>query len=234
MWRVFMCTAGTSGEHGCATSEIPLAQKRGSSAAPGMSPRNSGENSPVTVEMLTPTFSKTRPRMTAVTPPPPSARCHGVRSNRPGAAPACGRCARNSSSIASNAAQMRSRSAANQAAARSQRSGSGGKVAASVMSGMSPVWRSASASAIAPASATLSDRAGARKGITTRASAARCTAGGAPALSRPRRIVSSGANAKRWSGNVAEVVISTRRDCGSRAARNSFHEPCRATRQRAA
>src|SRR5215470_14622511 len=60
-------------------------------------------------------------------------------------------------------------------------------------SGNSPVWRSASASAMAPARATLSDRAGRRNGIITRAEAARRTASGAPALSRPKRIVSSAA-----------------------------------------
>src|SRR5207302_6839371 len=38
-------------------------------------------------------------------------------------------------------------------------------------SGNSRVWRSASASAMAPATATLSDRAGRRKGMTTRAAA---------------------------------------------------------------
>ncbi len=82
MKRVFMCTAGTSGEHICATSEMPLAQKRGSSVAPGISLRNSGENSPNSVEILTPTFSNTRPVMVDMTPPPPGAplesgRCHG-------------------------------------------------------------------------------------------------------------------------------------------------------------
>ena len=42
------------------------------SAAPGICLRNSSEKAPWTVEMLTPTFSKTRPRITAITPPPPS------------------------------------------------------------------------------------------------------------------------------------------------------------------
>src|SRR5580704_15380677 len=56
MCRVFICAAGTSGEHIWATSEMPLAQKRGSWDAPGISLRNSGENAPETVEMLTPTF----------------------------------------------------------------------------------------------------------------------------------------------------------------------------------
>ena len=41
-------------------------------------------------------------------------------------------------------------------------------------SGNNSVWRNPSASATAPASATLSDRAPGRNGITTRAAAARC------------------------------------------------------------
>ena len=85
--RVFMCTAGTLGFRGWAISEMPLAQKRGSSSAPGICLRNSGENSPCTVEVWTPTFSKTRPCIIDMMPPPPlpSSRCHGVRSKRPGA-----------------------------------------------------------------------------------------------------------------------------------------------------
>src|SRR4249919_3449900 len=86
--RVFMCTAGTFGLCGCAISEMPEAQKRGSFTAPGISLRNSGANSPCTVEQCTPTFSKTRPCIIAITPPPPGAppwsvRCHGVRTKRP-------------------------------------------------------------------------------------------------------------------------------------------------------
>src|SRR3546814_3312137 len=50
MWRVFMCTAGTRGERRCATREIPLAQNRGSSSAPGICRANSGEKRPNTVE----------------------------------------------------------------------------------------------------------------------------------------------------------------------------------------
>ena len=65
MWRVFMCAGGTWGERGWATSEMPLAQKRGSSAAPGICAANSGASSPHTVETLTPTFSNTRPRISA-------------------------------------------------------------------------------------------------------------------------------------------------------------------------
>src|ERR1043166_4600618 len=71
--RVFMCTAGTCGLHMWAMSETPDAQKRGSSAAPGMSLRNSGANSPNTVETFTPTFSNRRPRSVAIMPPPPGA-----------------------------------------------------------------------------------------------------------------------------------------------------------------
>ena len=66
-----------------AISEMPLAKKRGSSAAPGMSLRNSGANSPNTVETCTPTFSNTRPFIIAITPPPPGGA--GVV----GAAPRC-------------------------------------------------------------------------------------------------------------------------------------------------
>ena len=69
--RVFMCTAGTCGFCGCAINEMPEAQKFGFSAAPGISLRNSGANSPCTVEQCTPTFSNTRPRISAMTPPPP-------------------------------------------------------------------------------------------------------------------------------------------------------------------
>jgi hypothetical protein len=50
------------------------------------SPRNSGANSPWTVETCTPTFSNTRPRIIAMTPPPPGppvwsvrTACQGVR-----------------------------------------------------------------------------------------------------------------------------------------------------------
>src|SRR5882724_3122334 len=116
----------------CATSEIPLAQNRGSSLAPGMSLRNSAENSPSTVEILTPTFSKTRPRMIAIVPPPPPGRCQLERSKRP-AGSSVGRSPANSSSSASNAEQIRSRSPANQVSAAAQRIGSGGKAATSVI-----------------------------------------------------------------------------------------------------
>ncbi len=132
MWRVFICAAGTSGEHIWATSEMPLAQKRGSCDAPGISLRNSGENSPDTVEMLTPTFSKTCPRMTEIVPPPPPGRCHSLRSKRPGGRPS-GHAPANSASIASNSAQIRSRSSENHASAGAHRTASGEKEGCSVM-----------------------------------------------------------------------------------------------------
>src|SRR6202023_757276 len=86
-------------------------------------------------------------------------------------------------------------------------------------SGNSLVWRSASASAMAPARATLSDRAGRRKGMTTREAAHSWTCPGTPALSRPSTIVSSEAKAKRWSATRPDVVIRIRREQGSRSAR---------------
>ena len=42
--RVFMCAAGTSGEQGWMTTDTPEAQKRESSAAPGILSRYSSEN----------------------------------------------------------------------------------------------------------------------------------------------------------------------------------------------
>ena len=63
---------------------MPLAQKRGSVSAPGICARNSGLNSPHTVETLTPTFSNTRPRITLITPPPPPGRGHAVRHEAAG------------------------------------------------------------------------------------------------------------------------------------------------------
>src|SRR3954451_10241839 len=117
--RVFMCTVGTLGFQGWAISEIPEAQKRGSSSEPGIWPRNSGAIVPCTVEMWTPAFSNTRPRSIAISPPPPgapawSARAHGVRSNRPGAVAPGSNGPSASVSRTSRAAQMRSRSALNQ------------------------------------------------------------------------------------------------------------------------
>ena len=83
--RVFMCTVGTCGFQGCAISEMPLAQNRGSSSPPGICLRNSGENSPCTVEQCKPTFSNTRPDIIDITPPPPAplSRCQGVRLKCP-------------------------------------------------------------------------------------------------------------------------------------------------------
>ena len=119
MKRVFMCTAGTLGERMCATSEMPEAWKRGSWSAPGICLRNSGLNSPYTVETLTPTFSNTRPRMIDITPPPrsspfsPRSRCQALRSNVPAGRSLC--VPVSSVSIFSNTAQMRSRKPSNQA-----------------------------------------------------------------------------------------------------------------------
>src|SRR4051794_28392498 len=62
----------------------------------------------------------------------------------------------------------------------------------------SPVWRSASARAIAAADATLSERSPGRSGIRTRRSARSCTKVGAPALSLPSIRMSSGMYATRW------------------------------------
>ena len=67
---------------------MPDAQNLGSSVAPGICERNSGLNSPCTVEQCTPTFSNSRPYIIDITPPPPglpvwSARSHGVRTKRP-------------------------------------------------------------------------------------------------------------------------------------------------------
>ena len=53
----------------------------GLSFAPGISDRNSGENSPNTVEMFTPTFSKTFPCMMDISPPPPGAPVWSVLSH---------------------------------------------------------------------------------------------------------------------------------------------------------
>ena len=110
-----MCTAGTWGECMWATSEMPEAQKRGSSSAPGMEAANSGAKLPCTVEMLTPTFSNTRPFMIDMVPPPPGApswlvRCQLLRSNRPGASAPFGASGVSASSRPSKAVQISSRS----------------------------------------------------------------------------------------------------------------------------
>src|SRR5262245_45087632 len=143
--RVFMWTAGTCGLCMWAISEMPEAQKRGSSAAPGMSLRNSGANSPNTVDTWTPTFSNTRPFISDITPPPPSrplwsARLHGRRTKRPAAPSPSGALAGNASSIASNAAQMRSRRASNQARVRPWRASRSAGSAAAAGAGVG-AWR---------------------------------------------------------------------------------------------
>ena len=68
---------------------MPDAQKLGSSSAPGICLANSGENSPNTVEIWTPTFSNTRPCIMDISPPPPGApvwslRSQASRTNLPG------------------------------------------------------------------------------------------------------------------------------------------------------
>src|SRR3569833_3114640 len=83
-----MCTAGTYGFVICATSEIPHATKRPSdSSEPGTKPRACGENTPHTWLKLTPTFSKTLPRIRRECPPPcsrcPSGLLHERCSKRP-------------------------------------------------------------------------------------------------------------------------------------------------------
>ncbi len=69
--RVFMCTAGTCGLCRWAISEMPEAQKRGSSARPespcGIPARTRHARS----RQCTPTFSNTRPFIIDITPPPP-------------------------------------------------------------------------------------------------------------------------------------------------------------------
>src|SRR6185437_16493695 len=133
--RVFMCAAGTCGLCGWAISETPEAQKRGSVSAPGMSLRNSGANSPCTVEQCTPTFSNTRPCIIAMTPPPPgwpvwSVRFHGVRTKRPAGRAASGAWPGSASSSASRPAQMSSRSVSNHARARALRASMSAFIAA--------------------------------------------------------------------------------------------------------
>ncbi len=115
--RVFMCTVGTCGLTGWAISEMPEAQKRGSSSAPGICLRNSGENSPWTVDVCTPTFSKTRPYIIDMRPPPPlpSSRCQSLAVKRPGSRSAKG--PDSSSSRVSKEVQIVSRRLSNQARA---------------------------------------------------------------------------------------------------------------------
>ncbi len=78
------------------TSEMPPAQNCPSlSSAPGICLRNSSLNVPQTSETLTPTFSKTLPRMVDISPPPPlsptlSSRSQVLRVNLPGIGPYIG------------------------------------------------------------------------------------------------------------------------------------------------
>ena len=106
---------------------MPDAQNRGSLSMPGtpraaMARCAASPRVPWTVEVLTPTFSNTRPpRMTDITPPPASlpssaVRRVTVRSNRPAGRPAVGPVDWLSSNV-SKAAQIRSRRVSNQALA---------------------------------------------------------------------------------------------------------------------
>ena len=122
--RVFMCAVGTLGLTGWAMSDTPEAQKRGSASAPGICLRNSGANSPCTVEVWMPAFSNTRPAIRLMVPPPPgappcSARVHGVRRKRAAARSPNGAVSGSSASSRSKDAHRSSRSASNQTRARS-------------------------------------------------------------------------------------------------------------------
>ena len=221
MWRVFMCTAGTLGERMWATSEMPVAKKRGSCSAPGICLRNSGLNSPNTVETLTPTFSNTRPRMSDMVPPPrsspsgPASRCHALRSKRPGASSRC--VPESSSSMRSNSPQMRSRSSSNQSARRLLALGEGGGVGqlgGSLSRRAHRILRSGEGPRSIPsppASATLSERKPFCSGMRNRRSAASCTASGTPALSRPSSSVSSVRKATSGKRSAPDVVSRTSR-----------------------
>ena len=129
--RVFICAVGACGFTGWAMKEMPLAQKRGSWSAPGICLANSGAKVPCTVEMWQPTFSNTRPAISAMTPPPPSepsfsVRVHVVLTKRPGAWPSQPGRPSASSSIRSSAAQSSSRKCSNHRRARSFRAGLNG------------------------------------------------------------------------------------------------------------
>ena len=193
MWRVFMCAGGACGERRCATSEMPLAQNRPSASAPGIWPRNSGLNSPQTVETFTPTFSNTRPRMiadhaaAAAGPVPglplePARRQVGVRGAgivvldrlEGGADPVAQLLEPGAGRLAARCGRRRSRR----------------DLVDSRPSAAAP--RPAT---IAAAIATLSERSPGRSGIRTRRSARRWTAPGTPALSLPSIRMSSGMNA---------------------------------------
>ena len=176
---------------------MPAAQKRGSSPAPGMFCAKSFEKVPKTVEMLTPTFSKTRPCMTDIVPPPASVpasafRFQVLRSKRPGLRSARGPAS--SSSIFSNSEQMRLRSSSNQPAARGFCS-----VAMSMFIVLGPLnW----ASGAGLAEGFAEDHSGSDRDVQRahvrlpsecelRPTAAAATSGVTPALSRPKSSVSS-------------------------------------------
>ena len=110
--RVFICTAGTRGLCRCATRLMPEAQNAAFSSAPCIWLAKSGENTPETVETLTPNFlehlAAHHAHDAAAAAPDGSRRF--VRNP-----PACGIAGvEPESSIASNSAQIRSRRAANQ------------------------------------------------------------------------------------------------------------------------
>ena len=208
---------------------MPLAQNRGSSAAPGISLRNSGENSPDTVEMLTPTFSKTRPRMTEIVPPPPPGRCQS-RALEAARRPALGGARRRTRPRSPRTRRRcRSRNAANHASARGARARDRAERTAHLRSWLGEQPGLAQC---------LGERDRARQRDVERSRAAaqrdddprRCGSmhvSGTPALSRPSRIVSSAANAKRCSGIAAARRHQDQPGSGSRAARNAAHETWR-------
>ncbi len=125
--RVFMCRAGAWGFCICATRLMPDAQNRGSRSMPG-TPRAAiarcaaSPKTPWTVDVFTPTFSKTRPpRITDIRPPPASDPSSDVRrvsvlSNRPAGRSAVGPVVWASSNL-SNAATIVSRRVSNHALA---------------------------------------------------------------------------------------------------------------------
>ena len=63
---------------------MPDAQNLGLFSAPGICLLNSGDSSPITVEIFTPTLSNRRPSIIDISPPPPPSRCHFFRLNLPG------------------------------------------------------------------------------------------------------------------------------------------------------
>ena len=173
MWRVFMCAGGTCGERRCATSEMPLAQNRPSSSAPGICRRNSGLNSPadgrdVDADLLEhPAAHDRHDAAAAARAGPRLAARTGRRQHR-------------------MAPHRHSRPRSPRTRRRSGRAGSRTNARAAarwLLVGRSsrrppaatPVCRSASASTMAAAIATLSERRPGRSGIRTRRSARRWT-----------------------------------------------------------